>query len=65
MAVRQVVKGEHGYRLVFREGLVWLVRGGTVVYVSTWRPCCPVHVSIAAGTLASITTADWVARETS
>jgi hypothetical protein len=63
MAVRHIVKGENGYRLVFRDGLVWTLRGdGSVAHVSSWQPCCPAHVSIAAGTLAAITTADWMAR---
>lgn len=63
MAIRQVVKGENGYRLVFRKGLVWLLRGnGTVAHVSTWRPCCPAHMNVAAAKLATITTNDWLAR---
>ena len=66
MAVRQLVKGENGYRLVFRAGLVWLIRkDGTVAHVSTWRPCCATHVTIAAGTLAAITATDWAERKTS
>ena len=63
MAIRQIAKGENGYSLVFRAGLVWLIRGdGSLVYVSTWRPSCPAHVSIAAGTVGAIATADWFAR---
>ena len=63
MAVRQIVKGENGYRLVFRAGLVWLIRGdGSLVHVSTWRPTCPAHVSITAGTLGAIAVADWAER---
>ena len=63
MAVRVVVKGENGYRLVFRKGLVWLLRpNGSPAHVSSWRPCCPADVSMAAGKLATVTTGDWLAR---
>ena len=63
MAVRVIVKGENGYRLVFRKGLLWTMRpDGSLVHVSTWRPCCPAHSNIAAAKLATITTNDWLAR---
>lgn len=63
MAVRAIVKGDNGYRLVFRAGLAWLVRpNGTVVCVSSWRPCCLVHLGMAAGTLGAISSADETAR---
>ena len=63
MTVRVVVKGENGYRLVFRKGLVWLLRpNGSPAHVSSWRPCCPAHVSMAAGTLGAIAVADWAER---
>ena len=63
MAVRVIVKGENGYRLVFRAGLVWLLRpNGSPAHVSSWRPCCPAHVDMAAGKLATVTTGDWMTR---
>ena len=63
MTVRVVVKGENGYRLVFRKGLVWLLRpNGSPAHVSSWRPCCPAHLYEAAGKLATVATDDWLAR---
>lgn len=64
-AVRRVVKEKGGYRLVFRAGLVWLVHpDGSLVCVSSWRTCCPAHMSLAAQALGAVTVADDLARRT-
>lgn len=63
MSIRPATTGEHGYRIVFGNGLVWLVRrNGTPVCVSTWQPTCLAQSVGAGAALATIAAADERAR---
>ncbi len=56
---RPATIGENGYRIVFGNGLVWLVRrNGTPVCVSSWQPACLAQSVGAAAALVTIAAAD-------